>query len=404
MKKLTTGTIRNIIFGTLIAALLLCGCGSASSAKSYSADSAAAYYDEPVAEAAYAEEEAWDYDNYDYGDEDIAMENGATVETVTFAENKKIIYQSNVVIETLEYSKTYAKLIELINKYNGYIEYENYQNELRSYLKDNSGKGKLVISTNNLTIRIPSENYSAFMQEGLSLGNVLNRNQTVEDKTSEYNTNKSYVDILNDEADYLAKQLDVLEDELKAAQANDKHYDEIIENMKDIAERKAQVEKELVPYRRTMDDIDEKVAYSTITMELREVDEYTVIEKEPEPEPTFASELAETWNNAVSLLSNMCKGTLLFLIRILPVLIYLGILGLIALLIIFIVKKNRKKHPKPPKAPKMPKGQPPVRQPMPNQQPQAPINPAIQKLQAVNAQIAQEEAQKNQQAANPEGK
>ena len=37
-----------------------------------------------------------------------------------------------------------------------------------------------------------------------TLGNVLNRNQTIEDKTSEYNTNKSYVDILNDAGVLLA--------------------------------------------------------------------------------------------------------------------------------------------------------------------------------------------------------
>lgn len=387
MKKNTIGNIAKLSICVLTAGLILCGCGSSSS------DSAKASYSDDydwggdyAAEAAYAEEaaeEVWDYEDYEYGDADVAMENsGETVQTVTFAENKKIIYQSNVVVETLEYDKTYSKLLELINKYNGYIEYENYENELRSYLRDNSGKGKLVISTNNLTIRIPGENYASFMQEGLSLGNVLNRNQTVEDKTSEYNTNKSYVDILNDEAEYLAKQLDVLEDELKAAQANDKHYDEIIENMKDIAERKAQVEKELVPYKRTMDDIDEKVAYSTISMELREVDEYTVIEKEPEPEPTFGTELKETWNNAMELLGKLCKGTLLFLVRILPVLIYLAIPAAIVVLIIILVKKNRKKHPR---KPKEPKPLPPMRQPMPQQmpnmpkQPQDPVNPSQQK-------------------------
>lgn len=392
MKKNTIGIVAKLCIGTLMAGMLLCGCGSSSeSARAYADDSdwaPEAAADMAYAGEAYAEEEVWDYADYDYADEDVAMENGGeTVQTVTFAENKKIIYQSNVVIETLEYDKTYSKLLELINKYNGYIEYESYENELRSYLRDNSGKGKLVISTNNLTIRIPSEHYASFMQEGLSLGNVLNRNQTVEDKTSEYNTNKSYVDILNDEAEYLAKQLDVLEEELKAAQANDKHYDEIIENMKDIAERKAQVEKELVPYKRTMDDIDEKVAYSTISMELREVDEYTVIEKEPEPEPTFATEFKETWNDAMELLGKMCKGTLLFLIKILPVLIYLAIPGAIAVLIIFICKKNRKKHPRKPKANK---GFDPMTGKPLGQQPQAPANPALAKLQDVNAQIESE--------------
>lgn len=345
-------TMKKILICTLAAAVLLCGCGSSAAAKSSAYEPEMDYaYDDYAGEAmeAPAAEEAWAYDEYDYGDSDVAMENGATVLQVTFAQNKKIIYQSNVVLETLKYDETYAKLVELINKYEGYIEYENYENELRSYLRDNTGKGKLVISTNNLTIRIPSKNYTAFMQEGLSLGNVLNRNQTIEDKTSEYNTNKSYVDILNDESEYLAKQLKVLEDELREAQANDKHYDEIIENMKDIAERKAQVEKELVPYKRTMDDIDEKVEYSTITMELREVDEYTVIEQPKEEEPAFITQLKETWDNAMEALLNLLKGTLLFLIRIIPGLVYIAIIAAIVILIIKLCKNYRKKHPKMPK-------------------------------------------------------
>ena len=349
--------MKRIAVGSVAVCLLLSGCGSSSdSARAYSAESGMAYAEEAAADMAYSDY----YDDYAYEEYEIpeeangSMEDGTTVQTVTFAEGKKIIYQSNVVLETLTYKETYAKLISLINKYEGYIEYENYDNELRSYLRDNKGDGKLIISTDNLTIRIPSKNYTAFMQEGLALGNVLNRNQTIEDKTSEYNTNKSYVDILNDEAEYLAKQLDVLEQELKEAQANDKHYDEIIENMKDIAERKSAVEKELVPYKRTMDDIDERVEYSTITMELREVDEYTVIEN-VEEEDSFGTRLKEAWNKAMTSLLNLLKGTLIFLITILPALVYIAIIGAIVLFVVKMVRKSKRYQNRPPKAPKAPK-------------------------------------------------
>lgn len=295
------------------------------------------------AEAKYSSEAALD----DYGS-DVAMASDASEVGVTFATDKKIIYQSDVVMETMVYNDTYTRLLELIKKYKGYIEYESYNNQMRSYLKDNSGKGKLVISTNNLTIRIPSSDYSNFMQEGLTLGNVLSRNQTITDKTSEYNTNKSYVDILMDEADYLAKQLDVLEQELKEAQANDKHYDDIIRDMKDVASRKAQVEKELVPYRRVLDDIDEKVEYSTINMELREVNEYTVIEEEIEEE-SFGSQIKKSWKNAMSGLSNMFKSIFLFLIDVIPTLVGLVLFGIVFIfvwkLVRKIIVKRRKNRP-----------------------------------------------------------
>lgn len=334
---------KGLVLPVLISCCLLAGCGaSGNSTDAYARESFAS--DSATASA----EESW-YDYEDYAEVDVAMEAASDSTTVTFAQNKKIIYTSNVVLETKTYNDTYDRLIQLINDNGGYIEYENFSNEKRSYLANNDGSGVVIIATNNLTIRIPSKNYSNFMQEGLTLGNVLHRNQTVEDKTNEYNTNKSYVDILNDEVEYLDKQLDVLEDELKEAQANDAHYDAIIKDMKDIASRKAEVEKELVPYKSVMDSIDEKVEYSTITMELREVDKFTVVEPEEEEEETFLSQLKNTWNSSMERLGNMFKGTLLFLINILPALIYLTIFGAVVVGIIKLFKKvfksNKPKKP-----------------------------------------------------------
>lgn len=334
--------MKKLLIGVLMGCMLVSGCGSAAET-SAKADYYANDLAPMAAESATAYEEDYAYDASYYDDaEEYAMEESTLTQGVTFASNKKIIYESNVVLETKAYNETYAKLVELINKNGGYIQYENYNNEMRSFLNKKSTQGNTVIATDYMTIRIPSKNYSAFMQEGLNLGNVLNRNQSIQDKTSEYNTNKSYVDILNDEAEYLAKQLNVLETELREAQANDKHYDEIIENMKDIAERKAQVEKELVPYKRVMDDIDEKVEYSTITMELREVDEYTVVEEEPEEEDSFGKKIVDGWKESMSTLSNMLQSTVLFLIAIIPALVYLAIFGAIAFGIYKLVKKIKK--------------------------------------------------------------
>ena len=91
-----------------------------------------------------------------------------------------------------------------------------------------------------------------------------------------------------------------------------------------------------------MDDIDERVEYSTINMELREVNEFTILEKEV-VEETFGSKLAETWRIAMEDLLDMLQGILLFLIKAIPVIVFLAILGGVVYLIIFLVKKSRKK-------------------------------------------------------------
>ncbi len=331
----------------LVVCLLLGGCSAAG--EDLSSAEKSVYY----AENSATSESATAYNGNSYATEayevsdvsftsDVSMPGNTAVTDVTVARNKKIIYESNVVMETMVYSETYSRLLELIEKNNGYIEYENYDNELRSYLKDNSGKGKLVISKNSLIIRIPSINYSSFMTDGLSLGNVLRRNQTITDKTNEYNTNLSYVDILNEEASYLDKQLDQLSEELKNASASFYHYDDIIYSMKDIASRKAQVEKELVPYQRTIDDIDEKVEYSTISMELREVNEYTIIEEEIEEE-SFGSQIKKTWNNAINGLANMFKSIFLFIIEAIPTLVGIILIGIIAIIVLIPIRKKIKK-------------------------------------------------------------
>lgn len=326
----------------LTAAMLLGGCSSKMDNMTASVNEAVSYK-ETTPQVEYYDEYADAADGY-AGEYvyDVAMEQGAAVTDVTFAQNKKIIYSSSVVMETMVYNETYSRLLELINKYDGYIESENFNNQLRSYLKDNSGKGKLVISTNNMTIRVPSKNYTSFMTEGLSLGNVLSRNQNITDKTNEYNTNMSYVEILREEAEYLDKQLQQLSEELKNAVASEIHYDDIIFNMKDVASRKAQVEKELVPYQRVVDDIDEKVEFSTVTMELREVNEYTIIEEEIEEE-SFGSQIEKSWKNAMTGLGDMFKSIFLFLIDIIPVLVGLLIFGVIALIVWKIIKRRIKK-------------------------------------------------------------
>lgn len=311
---------------------VLSGCGSTSDSVNF-----ASMEDTCATEEAYYDD--YSYDDYSYDELSVASESTGIDETqVTFAENKKIIYTSNVELETKDYNKTYTDLLGLVNKYGGYIESEKYYDNDASYLNNKQYTGKVIGANNTLVIRIPDNSYSAFMQEGLQLGNVLSRNQTVEDKTSTYNTNKSYVDILNDEADYLAKQLEVLEDELKTAKATDRYYDEIIVNMKDIAYRKAEVEKELVPYKTAMDAIDEKVEFSTITMTIKEVEEYSEV-LDVEKSNDFGYRVKQAWNNATNTLVNLFQGTIIGLINCIPVIIVLLILGIVVLIIWFVVKK-----------------------------------------------------------------
>ena len=99
---------KGLVLPVLISCCLLAGCGASNSTDAYEGPAYAS--DSATASA----EESW-YDYEDYAEVDVAMEAASDSTTVTFAQNKKIIYTSNVVLETKTYNDTYDRLIQLIN-------------------------------------------------------------------------------------------------------------------------------------------------------------------------------------------------------------------------------------------------------------------------------------------------
>lgn len=295
----------------------------------------------PAAEAAASEYN--DDDNYSVAEveqDEASGEEGSS--RVTFDENRKIVYQSDVSLETLNYAKTYNELLDLVSKYEGYIQYEHFMNDTGSYLREQETEGLGVYGQNEICVRVPSKNYFSFMEDGLTLGNVIARNQSVEDKTSEYASNQSHLDVLNKRIRYYDSQLAKLSDNLDTAIENDntEEYEIILRNMEDMTRMKAEVEEELIPYRRSNDIIDEKSSFSTINITIMEVKEYTIpVEEDEAYSVKFVNACKETWERFTTGLGNF----IIFLIKALPALIVIGIVALTAWT---VYKKKIKKEKK----------------------------------------------------------
>ncbi len=316
-------------------------------------------------DASPAAEEA--YDNYDYdtgtgsteeskGSSDAYLEADASdmvvdgsnsVNTnVTFDENRKLIYRSNVTLETLNYDKTYKDLLAIIEKYDGYIQSEDFENDNGSYLSDSDNySGITIYSVNNLCIRVPRKNYFDFMKDGLALGNVVSRNQTVEDKTAQYGTNQAYIDVLNKQLDYYSSQMEKLDEELTKAieDNNTEQFEVILRDMEYMSSEKARVEESLILYKRNNDDIDAESSYATINMTLHEVKEYTKPVVQPEEESTFVSRLKDVCDKTWTHFLHSCEVVLFLVIRLLPTLLILAIIFFIGRA---IYKKIRALHKK----------------------------------------------------------
>ena len=256
-------------------------------------------------------------------------------EDVILDEDRKLIYNSSVVLETLNYAKTYDELIKLVNKYKGYIQSEAYGNDEGSYLRadDDPRYGLNVYGTNTLVIRVPRKNYIDFMDAGMKLGNVVEKSQTLEDATSTYATNLSYIDILNKKLEYYDSQLKKLDEELTDAIEKDERarYEQILRDMEYMSSVKAETESQLIPYKQQNDKIDDLSSYATINMSIKEVKEYTkpVIEEEPEEpehEPTFGERFSEVCNESWTKFLGKCERLLFWFIRNLATLIFLAII------------------------------------------------------------------------------
>lgn len=311
---------------------------------SYFYDKSTEFINEGVSDS-YSEESDDSYLEADAKDMGVDGSDSANT-NVTFDESRKLIYRSNVTLETLNYDKTYSDLLAIIEKYDGYIQSEDYENDNGSYLSDSGNRSGITIySVNNLCIRVPRKNYFDFMKDGLALGNVISRNQTVEDKTAQYGTNQAYIDVLNKQLDYYTSQMEKLDEELTNAikDNNTEQFEIILRDMEYMSNEKATVEQSLIPYKRSNDDIDAESSYATISMTLHEVKEYTKPVVEPEEESTFVTRLKEVCDKTWTHFLHSCEVVLFLVIRLLPTLVVLAIIFFVGRA---IYKKLRALHKK----------------------------------------------------------
>lgn len=228
----------------------------------------------------------------------------------------KLVYKCYVDIETLDFDKSYAALQDMMEKYNCVISSETFGDESISYFYDSyySSSSKYKTGrTDEIVIRVPSANYKNFISEYGELGNVTSKTQTVDNITQEYYDTTSQVDGLKAEMERL---------EIMMSQATE--IEDMITINQAITELQSEINS-LTTYIRTMDS---DVAYSYVTMSLREVLEYSEVEQ-PVKKNTFIDRLknqcVDTWKGFLNFLENL----LFTIIGLIPAIVIIGIIVII---------------------------------------------------------------------------
>ena len=157
---------------------------------------------------------------------------------------RKIIRRVNVSMETRDFDQMQTNLYDAIGAAGGYSENVN------EYSHSGYRRATYVI-------RIPSANLEAFLTSLSSLGNVLSRNESMEDVTLAYVDTESRIKALKAEETALIEMMEKAED---------------LNSLLSIRSRLTEVRYQLDSYESQLRKYDNLIDYSTVTVNVNEVE------------------------------------------------------------------------------------------------------------------------------------
>ncbi|NLL76406.1 MAG: DUF4349 domain-containing protein [Clostridiales bacterium] len=303
----------------LIGLMVICfaGCGSGSS------DTAAVMPEE--GSGAYSSEGYVSNDIYerDYATEEPKDAAAAEVEgepdagaEASVASNRKLIKTVNLDVETEAFDELVPKVENKVSELGGYIESLNVYNGSSIY-----GHSSRYA---NLTIRIPKDKMDNFVTAVSDISNVTSRSENTQDITLQYVDVESHKKALEVEQERL---LDLLE---------------AAENMEDIVaieQRLSEVRYQLQNMESQLRTYDNLVDYSTVYLNISEVEVLT-----PTLELSAWEKISVGFLNSINNVGKGIKNFFIYLIIWLPyIVVWSAIILFIVVFVKFLVKKRLKK-------------------------------------------------------------
>ncbi len=303
------------ILAAILAAITMmsvAGCSSAKDSIDFSADE---YMEAPSggmasSDASMPEEAAGGYADKFESDYDSS---GAAVEGVEGVEERKRIVYIDVTMETLEYDKTVSELKSMAGSAGGYID------SSEEYNSDVYGRGRSA----KFVFRIPQADASGFAEALPSIGHVLTQSEHGSDVTAQYFDIETRLRSLELQRDKYMELLD---------KAEDINY--IIELTQALSDVIYQIES----YTTTLNRLDSLVAYSTVTVDVREVVEET---KAPE-EVTFGSRAAKAFSGSIEAFVAFVQWVAIAFVAASPFVMMLAVVVIVILVIVAIRRRKRR--------------------------------------------------------------
>ena len=242
---------------------------------------------------------------------------------------EKLVYTASVELETKDFDAAVDQLNERLDEVGGIIQDENFYDDTPweyyygiyddSTTRKVSGYKRLVT-----TVRIPTANLDAFLNDIGGIGHVTSSSSYVSNITQEYYSTKSYLESYQNQLDVLLGMYEQCE---------------TIDEMITVEQRISEVQAEINQLTTRISSYDRDVAYSTVTITMNEVTEYSDTPREQE-EKSFGEKVIERVINSWHTMLDVLEHLLYFIIDIMWLLI---IIGIILTLVIVINRKHKKK-------------------------------------------------------------
>lgn len=240
----------------------------------------------------------------------VSNSSSLTESTLKAQSNDKIIKRYNLKVETRDFDKLIQKLNDKINSLGGYV--ENSSISGRSLYDSASSR------QGNIVARIPSSKTDEFVNTVSDSANVVNNTCETENVTLQYIDTQSRIDTLKIEQERLYALLE-----------KSKDLDSIIT----LESRLSEIRYELQNYESQKRSYDNEVQYSTVTLNIQEVERITPVS---DKKPSLAERISTGFSNTLYHISEAFQNFLVWFIVTLP---YLLIWGLIILAAVIITRR-----------------------------------------------------------------
>ena len=328
MKKFSR--ILALLLAMTIVALSLGACAaSTKSAYSAASDTTASYapetpMEEPAAEEKKDTTEAEDaYEGSALSMTTEAQEDGAP-EAASADVASKIIYSADLDAQTTDFDAAIATLEQQIAAFGGFIERSDVRGDTRY---NNDGTTSVINRWAYYTIRVPASQFEAFLHQTEGIGNVTSLSRYAENVTSQYTDYEARLSSLRTQEERLLSMLEKTED---------------VESLIALEQRLADVRYETESIERNLRNLDLQISYSTVNLNLEEVEIYTPTVP---VQRTFGEKLSDAfsdgWRSFVRGLQYFCID----LASMLPGLVLFLLIVFVAVILVRkIVRKVRAKR------------------------------------------------------------